>query len=179
MSDHELELFVHAQGAKPKAVMVTPGESLLDVLKRAGVIGEGETDLLVFVGENEQALNEPDEVEDGADQHAPVDAILTVAVLGLKRHGHVHVHRCRDVAVDVNFSGKTKRHRFSPATTIAVVATWARKKLHLDPVAGGEYVLKICNNDKQPRADQHLGELVEASTCSICFDLVKEITPQG
>ncbi len=25
------------------------------------------------------------------------------------RHRHVHVHRCRHVAVDVNFSGKTKR----------------------------------------------------------------------
>ena len=30
----------------------------------------------------------------------------------------------------------------------------------------------------QPRPDKHLGELV-GSTCSLCFDFVKEVTPQG
>jgi hypothetical protein len=179
MSDQELELFVHAQGAKPKIATAALGETLGDVLKRAGLIQEGDEDILVFVGENEEALTEADDIEDGADQHAPVDVLLTVEVLDLKRHRHVHVHRCRHVAVKVNYGGMTKRHRFSPATTIAVVAAWARKKFHLDPVAAAEYVLQRCDGTTKPRPDQHLGELVQAPTCSICFDLVKEITPQG
>jgi hypothetical protein len=79
----------------------------------------------------------------------------------------------------VNFGGKTKQRRFSPATTIAVVTAWARKKFKLDPVAASEYRLQICTTTNTPRDDVHLGELVEAPKCAICFDLVKEITPQG
>lgn len=179
MADQELEMFVHAQGAKPIVAVAARGETLREVLVRVGVLGGEQHDILVFVGESEEALNEADDIEDGADQHAPVDVSLTIDVLDLKRHRHVHVHRCRHVAVEVNFGGQTKRRRFSPATTIAVVTKWARKKFHLDPAAAAEYVLRRCNSTEQPRPDKYLGELVHAPACSICFDLVKEVTPQG
>jgi hypothetical protein len=91
----------------------------------------------------------------------------------------VHIHKCRHVAVEVNFNGETKRRRFSPAATIGVVSQWTRKKFHLDPAAAAEYLLQFCNSTKQPRSAEHLGELVEPPKCSVCFDLVKEITPQG
>ena len=122
---------------------------------------------------------EPDEVENGEDAHVPVDFSLTIEALELHRHRHVHVHKCRRVAVEVQFNGGTKRHRFSPATTIAVVTQWARRKFKLDPAAGAEYVLQICDTTNQPRPSEHLGELVEPPVCAICFKLVKEITPQG
>lgn len=179
MVDQELELFVHGQGRKPQVVRAAAHEILKAVLIRVGLLKEGEDDVLVFVGESEEALTEPDEVEDGIDQHAPVDVLLTVEILELRRHHHVHIHKCRHVAVEVNFNGRTKRHRFSPATTIGVVTRWARKKFKLDDAAGAEYVLQVCKSTKQPRSDEHLGELVEPPVCSICFDLVKEITPQG
>jgi hypothetical protein len=147
---------------------------------RAEVITEGqEEELLVFVSEWEEALTEPDEVENGEDAHVPVDFSLTIEALELHRHRHVHVHKCRRVAVEVHFNGGTKRHRFSPATTIAVVTQWARRKFKLDPAAGAEYVLQICDTTNQPRPSEHLGELVEPPVCAICFKLVKEITPQG
>ena len=60
-----------------------------------------------------------------------------------------------------------------------LVTQWARKKFDLDPAAGADYVLHICDTTKQPRPSEHLGELVEPPVCSICFKLVKEITPQG
>jgi len=179
MANHELELFIHGQGLKPLVVAASPEDTLGDVLIRAGVIKDIHSDLLVFVGESQEALNEPDDVEDGADQHAPVDVKLTLEALDLKRHRHVHCHRCRHVKVEVNFGDKTKRRNFSPATTIAVVTQWARKKFRLDPAAAAEYVLRLCKSNDQPRPDKHLGELVEAPKCSICFDLVKEVTPQG
>lgn len=179
MVNHELELFVHGQSRKPQVVRAAAHEILKDVLIRVGLLKEGEDDVLVFVGESEEALTEPDEVEDGVDQHAPVDVLLTVEILELRRHHHVHIHKCRHVAVEVNFNGRTKRHRFSPATTVGVVTRWARKKFKLDGAAGAEYVLQVCKSTKQPRSDEHLGELVEPPVCSICFDLVKEITPQG
>lgn len=179
MVGEELELFIHSQGGKPKVAVARPHEVLRDVLVRMEVINEGQDDLLVFVGEWEEALNEPDEIEDGEDRHAPVDVSLTIEVLELHRHRHVHVHKCKRVAVEVNFNGRTKGHRFSPASTVGVVTRWARRKFKLDGAAGAEYVLQICKTNKQPRPSEHLGELVEPPTCGICFDLVKEVTPQG
>jgi hypothetical protein len=179
MADEKWEIFVHPQGGKPKVIAAEMGETLRDVLIRSGIIKEGEKDVFVFVGECKEALKEHDDVEDGADEHAPVDVGLTLEILDLKRQRHVHCNLCRHVAVEVNFGGKTKRHKFSPATTIEVVTLWARKKFHMDVAAAAEYVLQLCNSSEQPRPDKHLGELVEAAKCAICFDLVKEVTPQG
>jgi hypothetical protein len=178
MANSELEFFVHGHGAKPQVIHAALGDRLRDVLVRAGLLQEGQDDMLVFVGESEEALQEPNDVEDGADEQAPVDVNLTLEKLALHRHRHVHCHRCRRIAVDVNFSGQTKERKFSPATTVAVVTRWARKKLKLDDAAAAEYVLRLCGTNDQPRADKHLGELVGA-TCSLCFDFVKEVTPQG
>ena len=119
-------------------------------------------------------------VEDGADQEATVDIDQTFAVLEIARHRHVHVHRCRHVTVEVNF-GKLKKHRFAPNTTTSVgVATeWARRKFHLDKALAHEYVLQLCGTKVQPRSIEHLGDLVQGTVCSICFDLVKDETPKG
>jgi hypothetical protein len=179
MTGQAIELFIHSQGEKPRVTVAGSHEILREVLVRAGVITEGQEGLLVFVGEWEEALNEPDEIDDGEDGHDPVDLSLTIEALELYRHRHVHVHRCKRVAVEVHFGGGTKRRRFSPAATIGVVTKWARKKFKLEAAAGAEYVLQICDTTKQPRASEHLGELVEPPKCGICFDLVKEINPQG
>ncbi|MGD0021271.1 MAG: hypothetical protein ABSC54_03110 [Smithellaceae bacterium] len=179
MSKQELDLFIHRQGAKPIVLSAIPGDTLREILIRVDVFKDNEDELLVFVGECSEALKEPDDVEEGADTHEPVDVSLTVEALELGRHRHVHLHRCRHVKVEVNFGAKTKRRNFSPATTVGVVTQWARNKFHLDPASAAEYVLQVCNSTDQPRPDRHLGELVEAPKCSICFDLVREVTPQG
>ncbi len=180
MAAHKIEFFLHGQGARPVVVTASSEETLRDVLVRAGVVTAADAGaILVFVGECDEALHEPLEVEGGADEHAPVDAGLTLDALGIHAHHHVHHHRCRRVTVDVNFGGQTKQRRFSPATTIGVVTEWARKKFRLDPAGATEYGLQRCQSTEQPRVDTHLGELVTAPKCAICFDLVREVTPQG
>jgi hypothetical protein len=180
MESQEVEHFLHGQGIRPLVVKASRGEKLRDVLTRTEVFRNGQDGIFVFVGECEEALSEPREIDDGADQQRPVDIDLTLEVLEIHRHRHVHVHHCRHIAVEVNFGGKTKQHRFSPATTVGVVTEWARKKFSdLDPAAIAEYVLEICGTTTQPRSNEHLGELVRTTTCSICFNLVKEVTPQG
>jgi hypothetical protein len=179
MEKQEFELFVHVQGDKPKVVVVVPGDILRDVLARIGALGGGRDDMLVFVGESDDALKGPDDVEDGDDDHTPVDVGLTLEALGLRLRRHVHCHRCRRIAGEVNFGGKTIRRKFSPATTIGVVTEWARRKFRLDAAAAAEYVLQLVGTAEQPRSDVHLGELVTEPKCSLGFDLVKEVTPQG
>lgn len=179
MENNEIEHFIHAPGGKPRVAIAPADDRLRDVLIRLEIIREDANGLHVFVGECAEALNEGDAIEDGADEHSPVDIELTLAVLDVPRHRHIHVHRCRHVAVQVNFDGKTKRHRFSPNATVGVATEWARRKFHLDPAAAGEYVLQLCGSPVQPRSDEHLGDLVQGETCSLCFDLVKELTPKG
>lgn len=179
MIEEELELYLHVEGEKPRPIKGKSGETLREVLVRWEVIKAGEEGFTVFIGECDEALREPLEVENGADEHVPVDIDLTLEVLELKRHRHVHRHRCRHVAVTAHFGGDTKHRRFSPATSIEVVTRWARKKFKLEGAAGDEYVLQICDTTVQPRSDEHLSELVKAPDCGLCFNLVKELTPQG
>jgi hypothetical protein len=177
MIAQELELFIHGRGAKPRSMVATPTETLHETLSRAGIIMDDET--LVFVGECEEALAEPDEVEEGADVQAAVNVNLTLDVLEIELHRHVHCHTCRHVAVEVAFNGDTKRRRFSPSATICTVTQWARRKFRLDPTAAAEYVLQIVDTTEQPRSDKHLGELLEIGTCYLGLEFVREITPQG
>ena len=176
MENVAIEHFHHRQGGKPSVVSAAPADTLREVLIRLGPLEEG---IFVFVGECDYALKESADVEDGADEHEPVDIDLTLEVLEIVRHRHVHVHKCRHIGAEVNFNGKPKRHKFSPNATVGVATDWARKKFHLDPALAGEYVLQLCNSTVQPRSDEHLGDVVQGESCSICFDLVKEMTPKG
>jgi hypothetical protein len=175
----EIELFFHGEGEKSRVIRGKPQETLREVLVRWEIVDVVGDDIFVFIGQCEEALEDPLDVEDGADTHPPIDINLTLEVLELHKHRHVHRHRCRHVRVEVNFGGDTKRHRFSPATTIEVVTRWARRKFKLEGAAGDEYVLQICGTQEQPRSDVHLSQLTKFPDCGLCFNLVKEINPQG
>jgi hypothetical protein len=176
-ANDDLEIFLHG-GDKPQVVTAGYSDVLHEVLVKAGVLREGDKEVFVFVGECEDALSHGDDFNDGEDDHKPVEVHLTLEELDLRKHPHVHVHRCRRVAGEVNFGSKSKKHKFSPAATVGTVTEWARRKFRLDPASAAEYVLQICGTTEQPRSDVHLGELVK-SECTLCFDLVKEVTPQG
>jgi hypothetical protein len=175
----EIEHFIHAPGVKMRVASGAATETIREVLVREEIFLKDTDGVHVFVGECLEALVEPDDVENGADCHAPVEIDLTLAVLDIEMRRHVHVHTCRHIATGVNFGGDTKSHRFSPNTTVGVATEWARRKFRIDPTIAHEYVLQICNSLVQPRSDEHLGDLVHGDTCSLCFDLVKELTPKG
>jgi hypothetical protein len=50
------------------------------------MIPEGEIEIFVFIGECDEALKEPAEIEDGVDEHTPVDIDPTLEVLEIHRH---------------------------------------------------------------------------------------------
>lgn len=180
MGADEIEFFFHEHGQKPRVIVARRGDPLKAALIANQVVAEGGDGLVYVVGECVEALEESAEIEDGCDEHEAIDISLSIEILEIERHKHVHRHRCRRIAVEVHFGGETKRHRFSPATPIRVVTAWARKKFpKLDPAAASNYVLQICNTTKEPRGDEHLGEVVPPGDCSICFNLVPEVTPQG
>ncbi|MFW1308669.1 hypothetical protein ACEV7Y_23390, partial [Vibrio parahaemolyticus] len=92
----------------PTVAIGAGDDALRELLVRVEVIRQDADGLHVFVGECAEALEEPDEIDDGIDAHEPVDIDLTLAVLEIHRHRHVHVHYCRHIAVTVHFAGKSK-----------------------------------------------------------------------
>jgi hypothetical protein len=170
----EFDLFLHCEGSAPKAVRVTADEPLTEMLKRTGA-GSG-AEYLVFTGEAEHALTDEREEDGGEDPHEPVNPVLPIGALGLGSGGHVQCHRCRRVAVAVNYGGRTRNHRFSPAATVATATEWAKRKFKLTDTDALTYVLQLCDSTRRPRPNQHLGELVRFPACDLCFDLVPEKT---
>ena len=166
MTDTKIDVFVHCQGTKPQVVEGTPGEKIRDVLARAEITVH-DNGFLVFLGES-----------DGRSPHAPVDPNGALESLD-GTHRHIHCYPCSEVAVEVHFGGGTEHLKVSPATTIATVTSWTRQKFNLDAPAASEYQLRFCGaDDRQPRPDEYLGEL-DKGNCALCFNLVKELVPQG
>jgi hypothetical protein len=170
--NESLEIFLHGKGV-PQVLTALSTDTLHAFLSVADALpAPGQ---FVFVGE---ALD--DEHEDAEeDAHAPADLARTFAEFGILRHGHIHTRAVHRVQVTVHFNGQEVHHRFSPATTIARVTAWSKRKLKLDPHASADLVLAIKPSNVQPRPDQHLGELLPPGEHAIEFDLVREITPQG
>jgi hypothetical protein len=172
MKAESFEIFVHGSG-RPQVTTARPDETLKEVLGRLEAFPLAGQ--FVFVGEAVDALQH---LEAEADAHEVANIELTLEQLELHKHKHVHVSTRHQVEVIVYFNGQHKR-RFSPATTVATVTTWAKKRAHIDPSDGTDLVLALRPNGKHPRPEEHLGELLVSGSHLLEFDLVREVTPQG
>ena len=179
MSASKLELFLHRPGHRPTVVDAESTETLRALLERLDVKPEGADHPFVFVGECDDAIKASEGAENGAGAHVSADLDLTLDDLDLEKHRHIHCHRCPEVDTTILFSGKALNRKFSPATTVEVATRWCRMNLRLDRAAASEFVLQLSGTTDQPRPSQHLGELVQGRECTLSFELVKEITPQG
>ncbi len=92
----------------------------------------------------------------------------------------VHVHRCHQIAVTVDYTGRpTLHHPFRPSTTVGKVKAWAGDKLGIGPVDLAELVLEVAGTNKRPDADIHIGTLVQPGQCAVAFNLVFTKRVQG
>lgn len=90
-----------------------------------------------------------------------------------KEHGvRVHLHRCKQVDVKVQFGAEVVHHKFRPASTVGRVRLWAGKKLGMAPGDIAEHVLQIAGMTEQPDVDIHIGTLTKCPRCEVIFDLV-------
>lgn len=174
MNTETIEIFIHLAGQKPVVVNARETEVLSEVLKRAGIAPDPDMHLFASLGDQEDQDSDTDD-----DEVEPVQAALTLYAAGIKHHGRVHCHHCRRIVVTVNFQGQSKDRKFAPSARIARVRRWALKAYKLTGPAAADFVLQLCGTDKSPRPNQDLADVVAAGTCTVCFDLTKEITPQG
>jgi hypothetical protein len=123
-----------------------------------------ETDILLFAEDREGVLEE----------HIVIRELCGPA--GAK----LHLHRCRHVAVSVNFAGKTVHHEFGPGTTVTKVKHWAAvTKFGMTAEEAGEHVLQIAGTKDRPAPGTHIGTLTGCPDCSVRFDLVPDQRVNG
>jgi len=165
----EIELFLQGEGIPDiMLVQVARHGTVQDVIQAARAHGlsapEG-VEVFIFL-------------EDAAESLAPGS---TLEAAGIGHRGRVHVHRCRQVEVTVNFNADQKTESFPPSATVARVMEWAVSKrgFNLTDVDATEHALQVCGTTDRPDEDIHIGTLVQVSTCGLCFDLVAKQRVEG
>ena len=163
----EIELFLQGESISQIVLVTVPEHGtvrdIIDAARAHGLRTEGTETPLVFL--------------EGEDEPLAEGAALETS--GVRPRGRVHVHRCRKVQVTINFNGREKSHRFSPATTVGVVKAWADEKFGLSGVDATEHALQRCGTTERPSEDTHIGSLVRAGDCALCFDLVPKQRVEG
>lgn len=91
----------------------------------------------------------------------------------------VHLHRCRHVAVSVNYAGRPFEKKFSGGTTIAKIKKTAGAAFGISEKDLAELVLEIAGTNKRPDPDVHVGTLATHPHCSVAFNLVFTKRVQG
>lgn len=115
-------------------------------------------------------------LEDATEE---LNVAATLEDAGIAHRSRVHRHRCRRVEVTVNFKGDHKAVEFPTSTTVRKVKRWADDEFNLKGVDATEHALQICDTNKRPDEDVHIGSLVEFPNCKICFDLVPKTRVEG
>lgn len=107
------------------------------------------------------------------DEEQPVDERERIAAKAGRAGIKVHIHRCREVKVTVNFKDKSVRDKVVPGTTVGKVKHWAAiKKFGMTQDEASNHHLQLAGTTRQPDPGTHVGTLVTAGTCSVEFDLV-------
>ena len=161
-----IDVFYQAEGVDVVGQLEVEAETTFKVLKAllADKHGFSAEVVLLFVEDRKEPV--------------PEDALLKeYAELKVLK---VHVHRLREVKVEVVFNGKPEENHFPPSATVARVKVWAAEKAFgLDGAEVGEHVLQIVGTDVRPPPTTHIGTLLDEKTSVLAFDLVPHERVQG
>jgi hypothetical protein len=114
------------------------------------------------------------------DDDEPLAAGVVIKDIAKPQGLKVHAHRCKEIAVAVNFNRKVARRVFRPGATVAKVKKWAAiKEFGMTPDEAGEHQLQIVGTHDRPAPNTHLGTLVMHPHCQIAFDLVPDERVNG
>jgi hypothetical protein len=157
-----ITIFLQRQGVDGAEELTTPETATLASLLSASKTPV-DPEFLVFVDEAEE----------------PIARDRPIASLGIKPGTRIHIGRCRQIEVTVNFQARSEKRRFAPGTKVQKVKAWAVEIFHLARTDAAEHVLQICGSAKRPSGDTPLNLLVDGRTCAVCFDLVPEKRVEG
>jgi hypothetical protein len=112
-----------------------------------------------------------------------VDVELTVAEIFGGGTGEVIVHGCQEIAVTVDYTGKSVPVRARPSERLSAVRAQAVQELvrehGLDPKQSADLVLRLPGTTAELPEASPVGAYVPKGTCALTLDLVHAIRPQG
>ena len=164
-----IELFLQGEGIpKITLVKVHPKDTVAEIIKVACEYGIGipeASEVFVFV--------------ENTDVQLELDVKIDEA--GLTPRSRVHIHRCKEVEVTINYRRDQKKGFFPPSATVDRVKEWAvgKNEYDLSPVDAAEHVLKVCHSGDQPDEDVHIGTLAKFPDGTLCFDLAPKQRVEG
>ncbi len=155
-----MEIYVHPEAPGELRLVVVDGGLSVDEFIRTEEDGEGLSAWL-----------------EGAQAPLPSAAILTDA--GLTERAHVHIGRCKSVAVSARYGGDTKEKAFPPADTVQAVFEWVvgPHGFNLSPTEKAKHTVAVCGVDAEADRTAHIGSL--ATDCALCLDLVPKVRFEG
>jgi len=160
-------IFVQGEGSNKIEILelddAAPVESLIKMAKERGLLEGDETDVMIFLEEQEE----------------PLTLGKAFVEQGGKAKDRVILHRCRRVDVTVVFNACRDERHFNPAATVARVKRWFVKQIDMSPVDASEHVLQLAGTTERPDPDTHIGTLVGKKTCSVSFTLVPRKRVEG
>jgi hypothetical protein len=117
-------------------------------------------------------------VED-ADEHI-VTSIQVRELLGDRRRGRVHLHRCHRLKVTITYNNNKVEHEFSPASTVERVFKWciAPEQFNVEADAH-ELALELPGATAPLEPHVHVGTLTRDRRCDLALDLVSHDRHQG
>ena len=160
-----IDIFYQAEGLREIAHLeADAGEDFAAIKEAIGKKHRLGADILIFLEDDEEPVDIKEAVRKPESRS------------GLK----VHVHRCRQVKVNVIFNGESVEHHFAPSATISKVKEWAAQlKFGMSEGEVGEHVLQIMGAHERPAPNIHIGSLVSHPYCRIDFDLVPDERVNG
>jgi hypothetical protein len=107
------------------------------------------------------------------DEAELVDPRATVGSKAGRSGIKLHIHRCREVGVLVQFKDKTVRETFAPGTRVARVKHWAAvRKFGMTEEEASHHHLQLAGTTDQPDPGTHIGTLATRPKCKVEFDLI-------
>jgi hypothetical protein len=153
-----------SHGGKVDHIQVDASETVGAVKLRIIEKHGGETDVLIFLEDHDE----------------PLDEVCIIESIARGNAAKVHVHRCRHVAASVAFGGKTVKREFGPGTTVAHVKRWAAEtEFGMTKEDAGEHLLQLAGTHERPAPGTHIGSLAKCPDCRVAFDLVPDQRVNG
>lgn len=91
---------------------------------------------------------------------------------------NVHIHRCKNITLQIGYNGKFVSEKFPPSTTGERLLAWALKNFGIDSIS--KWGLHVSNPEgKLIRSEQHIGTFVKFPNCKITLYLVPKEKFQG
>ncbi|MCC7302469.1 MAG: hypothetical protein IT233_07500 [Bacteroidia bacterium] len=162
-----IQLYLNGEGCpEPKLVEVSAEATIADVINKyrevANLHDAKVDEIELFFEDEEQPKNKGHHIEQA----------------GIKKRHRVHCHRCRKVAVTVEYNGQIKVLSVPPSATGAMILKKAAKEFNISEKDAADLILKLPNGNVLQKTD-HIGSFVASPHCEIKLLLIHNTQVQG